>query len=130
RIYDYGRPGTDGKPRDLHTELAREAIDYTYLPDYQTHYTPKMDEAVQLARNEHFTVTLFDLSRQQILDLEWLDSFVAVVCTEGAGTLIDDKGRKMSIHQGETVLVPAEAKCLHLIPQDGQLKLLAAWIDG
>ena len=85
---------------------------------------------MQLARNEHFTVTLFDLSRQQILDLEWLDSFVAVVCTEGAGTLIDDKGRTMSIHQGETVLVPAEAKCLQLIPQDGQLKLLAAWIDG
>ena len=129
RIYDYGRPGTDGKPRELHTELAREAIDYSYLPDYQTHYTPKMDEAVQLARNEHFTVTLFDLSRQQILDLEWLDSFVSVVCTEGEGTLIDDKGRTMTIHQGETVLVPAEAKCLHLIPQGEQLKLLTAWID-
>lgn len=129
RIYDYGRPGVDGKPRELHTELAREAIDYSYSEDYRTHYTPRKDEAVQLARNEHFTVTLFDLTRPQILDLEWLDSFVALVCTVGEGTLIDDKGRKMSIRQGETVLVPAEAKCLQLIPNEQQLTLLASWID-
>ena len=129
RIYDYGRPGVDGKPRELHTELAREAIDYSYSDDYRTHYTPRKDEAVQLARNEHFTVTLFDLTRPQILDLEWLDSFVALVCTVGEGTLIDDKGRKMSIRQGETVLVPAEAKCLQLIPTEQQLTLLASWID-
>lgn len=130
RIYDYGRAGVDGEPRELHTELAREAIDYTYLEDYQTHYTPRKDEAVQLARNEYFTTTLFDLSRPQILDLDWLDSFVVLVCTVGEGTLTDDKGRTISIRQGETVLVPAEAKCLQMTPKGEQLKLLTAWIEG
>ncbi len=38
RIYDYDRPGPDGKPRELHTELAKEAIDYTVPDDYRTHY--------------------------------------------------------------------------------------------
>lgn len=38
RIYDYGRTGADGKPRELHTELAKDAIDYTVLPDYRSHY--------------------------------------------------------------------------------------------
>lgn len=130
RIYDYGRLGLDGQPRELHTELAREAIDYTCLPDYQTHYTPCPDQAVQLTRNEHFTVSLFDLTRPQILDLAWLDSCVVVVCTEGAGTLTDDKGHAMSIRQGETILIPASAKCLQMSPAAEQLKLLVSWIEA
>ena len=28
RIFDYNRPGMDGKPRELHTELASQALDY------------------------------------------------------------------------------------------------------
>ena len=39
RIYDFGRLGLDGKPRELHTALAKDAIDYTVLPDYRTAYT-------------------------------------------------------------------------------------------
>ena len=31
RIYDYGRLGLDGKPRELHTQLAKEAIDYKVI---------------------------------------------------------------------------------------------------
>lgn len=130
RIYDYGRSGVDGQPRTLHTEWAREAIDYGYQPDYQTHYTPCKDQAVQLERNEHFSVTLFDLTRTQILDLDWLDSFVAVVCTAGEGTLVDDKGQRMTMHQGETILVPASAKCLQMIPASEQFTLLASWIEA
>ena len=38
RIYDYDRKGPDGKGRELHTELAKDAIDYTLYPDYRTHY--------------------------------------------------------------------------------------------
>lgn len=30
RVYDYGRLDTDGKPRQLHTELAADAIDYRF----------------------------------------------------------------------------------------------------
>ena len=36
RIYDYGRLGLDGKPRQLHIEQAKEAIDYRVFPDYRT----------------------------------------------------------------------------------------------
>lgn len=130
RIYDYNRPGVDGKPRELHTEAAREALDYGCYADYRTSYTPQKDCAVQLMRNEHFTVTLFDLTRPQILDLEWLDSFAAVVCTEGEGTLRDDKGRTMPIRQGETILVPAEAKCVQMEPCCEPFKLLVTWIES
>ena len=87
RIYDYGRVGADGKPRELHTELAKEAIDYTVLPDYRTHYTPARDTRVELVSCPYFTTSLFDLTREQTLDLSTLDSFVVVMCLEGHGTL-------------------------------------------
>ena len=34
RIFDYDRPGIDGRPRELHTEMAAKAIDYEVLDDY------------------------------------------------------------------------------------------------
>ncbi|HOV71793.1 MAG TPA: class I mannose-6-phosphate isomerase, partial [Dysgonamonadaceae bacterium] len=34
RIYDYNRKDADGNPRELHTELAKDAIDYTVYPSY------------------------------------------------------------------------------------------------
>ena len=38
RIYDFNRRDANGNTRELHTELAKDAIDYTVLPDYRTHY--------------------------------------------------------------------------------------------
>lgn len=48
RIYDFNRKGADGKPRELHTELAKGAIDYTVLPDYRTHYKAEKNELTEL----------------------------------------------------------------------------------
>ena len=43
RIYDFGRLGLDGKPRELHTDLAKDAIDYKVYPDYKTRYEKGKD---------------------------------------------------------------------------------------
>mgnify|MGYP000215868896 CR=1 FL=1 len=48
RIYDFNRRDANGNTRELHTELAKEAIDYTVLPDYRTHYTPAQNCGVEL----------------------------------------------------------------------------------
>ena len=128
RIYDYGRVGADGKPRELHTEQAKGAIDYAVLPDYRTHYTPCRDTRVELVSCPYFTTSLFDLTREQTLDLSARDSFVVVMCLEGRGTLTDESGETVPVHQGETVLVPAAAQSLRMTP-DGKMKLLTSWID-
>lgn len=128
RIFDYNRIGLDGHPRELHTEWAREALDFSVQEDYRTPYTPAKDQAVPLIQCEHFTTNLFDLTTAQLLDLDWLDSFVVVICTEGSGTLTDHKGNRMAIKQGETVLVEASAKCLQMTPDGEKLKLITAWV--
>ena len=127
RIFDYNRPGLDGKPRQLHTELAKDAIDYKVYPSYKTDYTPARDEEVVLAECPHFTTTLLDLTLPFAKDLSEVDSFVAVMCLSGSGTLEVD-GEEVPIGQGETVLIPASADDLCCIP-DACLKALISYIE-
>ncbi len=128
RIYDYGRVGKDDKPRELHTELAKEAIDYTVLPDYRSHYTAVENREVELVACPYFTTSLYDLDRPTEKDLSATDSFLVVMCLSGSGALIDDEGNETPIRQGETLLVPASAKRLTLLPKT-TIKLLTSHID-
>ena len=127
RIYDFNRKDADGNTRELHTELAKGAIDYTVLPDYRTHYEPAQDTRVELVSCPYFTTSLYDLTRPETLDLASLDSFVVAICIEGRGTLTDDSGAAVPVHQGETVLIPASARSLAFTP-DGGMKILTSWI--
>ena len=119
RIYDFNRKDANGNTRELHTELAKDAIDYTVLPDYRTHY--------QKASCPYFTTSLYDLTEALTIDYSALDSFVVVICVEGKGTICDDSGNEMPIHQGETVLLPATVKSLRAVP-GGSLKILTSYI--
>lgn len=127
RIWDYGRVGLDGKPRPLHTELALQAVDYKVLPTYQTAYEPLPDEEVTLVSCPYFTTSLLDLTLPYAKDLSTLDSFVSVMCLSGSGALEVD-GAELSLSQGETVLIPAAADDLCLVP-DGSMKVLLSHIN-
>lgn len=128
RIYDFGRVGLDGKPRELHTELSKAAIDYSVLDDYKTHYTEKKNEENEVVSCEYFTTSLFDLSEPFTRDMSGLDSFMIIICTEGKGTLADNNGNSVDIKQGETVLLPASVKSFTLTPAEGNLKVITSYI--
>ena len=127
RIYDFNRRDANGNTRELHTELAKDAIDYTVLPDYRTHYQKAQDREVELVSCPYFTTSLYDLTEALTIDYSALDSFVVVICVEGKGTICDDSGNEMPIHQGETVLLPATVKSLRAVP-GGSLKMLTSYI--
>ena len=127
RIYDFGRKGLDGKPRELHTELSKAAINYTVLPDYKTAYTEKQNEENEIVSCEYFTTSLYDLDKPVTKEVKSLDSFLIVICTEGKGSLTDSEGNTVSLRQGETVLVPACTGSVTFTP-DGNLKLLTSYI--
>jgi mannose-6-phosphate isomerase len=126
RIYDYKRLGLDGKPRQLHTEQAKLAIDYRVLPDYRTRWQPRLNERVELVKCKYFTTSIFDLTQAVEEDLSGVDSFVVVMCIEGSGTLSSD-GSSLRLGRGTTVLVPAENKKLRFAP-DGKAKFICSWI--
>ena len=124
RIYDYGRLGLDGKPREVHTELAKDAIDYKVYDNYRTEYTPVQNEEVEVVSCPYFTTSIYDLTLPYAKDLSELDSFLVVMCLSGRGTLEVD-GEEVIVHQGETVLVPASADDICFIPEEG-MKVLTS----
>lgn len=127
RIYDFNRRDAEGKLRELHTELAKGAIDYTVLPDYRTHYESVENAPVELVSCPYFTTSLCVADRPLTLDYTDRDSFVVVICIGGAAALSDGRGDTLPIRQGETVLVPADAAALRLVP-DGEVKILTSFI--
>lgn len=128
RIYDFGRLGLDGKPRELHTELAKAAIDYTVYPDYRTEYRKEKNLENVLVDCSYFTTSLYDLDREVSKDLSGLDSFLVVICIEGKGSLKDAEGNEVTLHQGETVLIPADCKGVAFIPDEGGMKILTSCV--
>lgn len=126
RIYDYGRLGLDGKPREVHTELAKDAIDYTVYPDYRTHYEPRQNEEQEVVSCKYFTTSIYDLTLPYAKDLSEIDSFLVVMCLTGNGAIEVD-GEEVSVHQGETVLIPAAADDICFVP-DGSMKVLTSYI--
>ena len=141
RIYDYGRMGLDGKPRQLHTGLAKEAIDYKVYPDYRTDYTAVKDTEVRLISCKYFTTSLYDLEHKVRKDLADIDSFLVVMCLSGHGSLTDSepvydadgrrgptKGHRIDIRQGETVLIPASSVNVTFTPAEGGMKILTSCI--
>lgn len=121
RIYDYGRLGLDGKPRQLHVEESKDAVDFNVRSDYRTHYIKEQDCENVLVDCEYFTTSLYELSSPLIKDMSALDSFMVVICTEGSGTV-----NGTEIHQGMTLLIPACAKELSFVPDEGGMTLLTS----
>lgn len=129
RIYDYGRLGLDGKPRQLHTELAKDAIDYKVYPSYRTSYERRLDSENLLVDCPYFTTSLLLLDAPYSINLRDLDSFLVLICTQGKGAIVDDEGNRVSYHQGETILLPACCQGFGIEP-DEYTEILTSCVKG
>lgn len=127
RIYDYNRKDKNGNTRELHTELAKDAIDYTLYPDYRTHYKAHSNATVNLADCKYFTTNLIDMDAIMTRDFSNLDSFVVYICMEGNATITDNNNKSVTVHQGQTVLIPANTESVTIAPSP-KAKFLEAFI--
>lgn len=127
RIYDFNRTDANGNPRELHTEQSKAVIDYSVQEDYRTHYIAADDKRIELVSCPYFTTALYNLTKNHSIDLSTLDSFVIVICTEGEGTITDNNGEQMKVRRGESILIPATASSLDIVP-NGTMKILTSHI--
>jgi mannose-6-phosphate isomerase len=123
RIYDYDRRDANGNGRVLHTELAKDAIDYTVYPDYRTHYTCEINSATELVKCKYFTTSLIN-SKQTITRHLNADSFVIYTCLAGEAEITDGYRHGMRIRAGEVVLIPAETPTAMIKADKYSVKLL------
>ena len=127
RIYDFNRKDKDGNTRELHTELAKDAIDYTVLNDYRTNYIPEQNKSVELVNCPYFTTSVYDLTEDMSVDYSELDSFVVYICTEGSCVITDDGGNTLSLRAGESILFPATTQDVQ-IAVNGHVKFLESYV--
>lgn len=126
RIYDYDRKDSDGNTRELHTELALDAIDYTDTNE-KVDYQDNLNTPTNLAACPYFETNLIHLNSNYERDVYILNSFVAYMCVEGSATIQYNKDNTETITKGETVLIPASINSITIVP-DVNTKLLEVYI--
>lgn len=126
RIYDWDRPNSDGTYRELHTEEALQAIDYSAKESYQTAYTKVQNTSSEIVSCPYFTTNVLPLRGKITLNHSDKDSFVIYMCVEGEVELIY-KNQTESLKMGETILVPASIKELEISSEENS-ELLEVYI--
>lgn len=127
RIFDYNRRDAKGNLRELHTELALDAIDFSYLDDYKTKYSAGNNQTTEIVSCDYFTTNIVDFDSVMEKDYYEIDSFVIFMTLEGSFELVTDDTTE-TVAKGETVLIPAEIPSVKLKPVGGKVKLLEVYI--
>lgn len=129
RIFDYNRPGLDGKPRELHTELAAEALNF-HVGNNQIGYDRKDNCPVKLIDYPDFSVSIMDLTMPIHRDMLRYDSFVISMCMDGDCVICErGTGEKTTLKKGSSVLIPASIADYDVIPVNGKSRLLEIYLD-
>ncbi|MFA5462626.1 MAG: type I phosphomannose isomerase catalytic subunit [Dysgonamonadaceae bacterium] len=128
RIYDYNRKDAQGNTRELHTELAKDAIDYSVQESYKTDYNPIENKPVELVSCQYFTTNLLKLTERFEQDISHIDSFIVFMCLEGSCDLEDNEQNKVTLKQGETILIPAKTERIAVLPTE-KTKLLQTFVE-
>lgn len=130
RVYDYGRRDAMGNLRELHTELAREALNFESTGGYALDYDRSATSVpVPIATCRHFAVGRIVVRGSCVMHVGDIGSFVILICVSGSATVTDDSplpggdSHATALTRGHTVLVPACASCVTI---DGDAVLLTA----
>jgi mannose-6-phosphate isomerase len=126
RIFDWNRIGTGKEKRELHTDLALDAIDFNATGKSRIRKDHELNKEVNLVSCEFFNTNLIHFNSSISRDYFFNDSFVVYICIEGE-FLIRWEGESEKVIKGETVLLPASIKEVTLDPV-GEAKLLEVFI--
>ncbi len=116
RIYDFDRVDDQGIPRQLHTEQALEALDFTSYKNYRTEYQPQVNKTVPVVESTYFNTSLIHFGTAVVKDYSGIDSFVILQCAEGKCIVEYDGGTEI-LGAGEVLLIPAVMEHIRIVPQ-------------
>lgn len=111
RLYDWNRVDANGVGRELHNDLAVDAINFEETPTKVT-YQSKINESVYLVKCPYFKTNIIEVSE----NFNWKknkDTFTVFMCTEGSFTLSNDTF-KSEFKKGDTIFIPAVIEQLEI----------------
>lgn len=123
RVYDWDRLDDNGNERELHVDLALDAINYN-KKETKIDYVKKEDQSVKLVDCPFFTTNIISLTSSCKISKN-NDCFLVYICTEGNAAIVTNEER-FDIKQGETILIPAQLNNFALA---GNATLLEVFIN-
>jgi mannose-6-phosphate isomerase len=130
RLYDWGRLGLDGRPRETHLEQALQVINYAASAPQLVRAAYPAADPVPVARLsalvecEHFRLHEIRLAGDADHNP---DGFARVlVVLDGSGTISGPQSEPRRIGFGDTILLPARMGTATLCPDSSGLHLLEA----
>ena len=125
RVFDFNRKDKEGNLRELHTELALDAVDYKKKDDFKVTYSQELNKVSEMVDCPYFKTSFIQLTENLELDTTKRDSFTIFMCVGGKAVIKTAEG-EVTIKKGETVLLPAITKKISL--QSKAAKLLEVTI--
>lgn len=125
RVFDFNRKDKNGNLRELHTEQALDAIDYTKKDDFKVAYSTEKNEVNTMVDCPYFKTNFIELTENIKQDVTSRDSFTIYMCVGGSATVKNEFG-EANLVKGETILVPALSKSIEII--SSEVKLLEVTI--
>lgn len=123
RIYDFERVDAEGNKRELHNELALEAINYDKI-DTKRNYTTELNQSNTIVDCPFFTTNFLPLSNKMVKNSN-KGSFTILMCIDGSFEMEVD-AKRFSYQKGDTILLPA-AIATYLL--EGNASLLEIYIS-
>ena len=100
RVYDWGRVGLDGEPRQLHVEASLRSIDFN---DFEPHLQHPTGKEATLADSDVFRLRRLRLSAGETVRFEARTEPRVVSLTEGALAVA---GTDQTLHRGDNAVLP------------------------
>lgn len=120
RLYDWNRIDEHGNKRELHTDLALEAINFKKV-ETQKIYVSKLNEFTNLVDCPFFKTDLITLNGE-LKVFNNGDSFIVLMCTEGNFD-ISYTTSIISVSLGQTILIPAALNSFKILGEAVVLKI-------
>jgi mannose-6-phosphate isomerase len=123
RLYDFERVDAAGNQRELHVDLALEAINYNKV-DTHKKYDKELNQSNTVVDCPYFTTNFIPLDGNISVDKTG-NSFTVYMCVDGSFEL-EYEGVKYQYKKGDTVLIPAALKTFVL---NGKASILEIYIS-
>ena len=143
RVYDWGRVGLDGEPRETHLEEAFRSIDYEQTteppgrltfdvcPSIRTQDLPEaelkrasVNRVAQLGAFKQFVAEVMEVHEPVEMTAEALPTVLVVLA--GSGRIETGDGETHSLVKGGAWVLPADLASAKIVDADGELQLLRA----
>lgn len=119
RIYDWDRTDDFDNERELHTDLAIDAIGFDMPNNFRVKYAKKPNQSNEMVSCPYFTTSYLKVD-QEIQKENTHDSFVIYICVEGEAQIKTETYSEV-IKKGETLLVPAAISSYQISANDATL---------